>query len=113
MTTDLMEKDCVLEMTRTLAAPPDRVFRAFTETDALAQWFRPTPEMTATVLALDVRVGGRFAIVMSGETDHALECVYRVVEPPHRLVFSLYDSLSGKILSSRLDYDPTALKGAG
>jgi len=33
----------------------------------------------------------------------------RMRKRPHRLVFSLYDTASGKILSSRLDYDPAAI----
>lgn len=44
------------------------------------------------------------------ETGYSLyENMLRMRKRPHRLVFSLYDTLSGKILSSRLDYDPEAI----
>ncbi|MFG6447637.1 SRPBCC family protein [Roseateles sp. BYS180W] len=48
-----------IELHRVLSAPPERVFRAFTEADALAQWL-PPHGFTATVHALDLREGGRF-----------------------------------------------------
>ena len=45
-----------LTMERTLAAPPERVFRAWTEPVELARWFAPNPELP-TEAEVDLRVG--------------------------------------------------------
>ncbi len=44
---------------RVLTAPPERVFRAFVEPDALARWLPPNG-FTAKVHHMDARVGGSF-----------------------------------------------------
>jgi uncharacterized protein YndB with AHSA1/START domain len=44
---------------RVLRAPPERVYRAFTEADALAKWLPPYG-FTCQVHHLDARVGGGF-----------------------------------------------------
>lgn len=44
---------------RVLRAPPRRVYRAFTEADAMAKWLPPAG-FTARVEQMDARVGGRF-----------------------------------------------------
>lgn len=52
-----------LTMERTLAAPPERVFRAWTEPVELARWFAPNPELP-TEAEVDLRVGGAYSIRM-------------------------------------------------
>jgi len=84
---DVMEKDTVLEMTRVLAAKPDRVFQAWTDPAVFAQWFGPHG-MRCVVDKMDVRPGGAFRAVITGEEDHAIEGVYRTVDAPNRLAFS-------------------------
>lgn len=77
-----------LTLTRTFRAPPERVWRAWTEPDAVAAWFGPF-EGTADA-QLDVRVGGAFRIAFEGpggETHTALG-TYEVVEPHQRLAFT-------------------------
>jgi uncharacterized protein YndB with AHSA1/START domain len=44
---------------RILAAPPERVYRAFLDAAALAKWLPPNG-FTCTVHELDARVGGRY-----------------------------------------------------
>ena len=44
---------------RVLRAPPERVYRAFLDADALSKWLPPNG-FTARVHAMDVRVGGTF-----------------------------------------------------
>lgn len=48
-----------IHLHRVLRAPPNRVWRAFTDADALAKWLPPYG-FTCTVHELDARVGGRF-----------------------------------------------------
>jgi uncharacterized protein YndB with AHSA1/START domain len=47
-----------LRLTRVLAAPPERVWRVFTDPTALAAWF--WPQHFATTVETDPRVGGRY-----------------------------------------------------
>jgi len=77
-----------LRIERILPAPPERVFRALTDPDALAAWFWPT-DFGPTALA-DARPGGRFRIAAAGGPfgPFAVEGRYTVVEPPHRLAFT-------------------------
>lgn len=44
---------------RVLRAPPDQVYRAFLDADALARWMAPYGHL-AQVHALDARVGGQY-----------------------------------------------------
>lgn len=48
-----------IHLHRVFRAPPNRVWRAFTDADALAKWLPPYG-FTCTVHELDARVGGRF-----------------------------------------------------
>lgn len=44
---------------RVLRAPPERLYRAFLDPDAMAKWL-PPHGFTGRVLELDARVGGRY-----------------------------------------------------
>ena len=52
----IAERELVL--TRLIAAPRAKLWRAWTEPELLKQWFAPLP-FTAPVAELDVRPGGR------------------------------------------------------
>ena len=76
-----------LEITRTLPAAPERVWRAFTDPAALTAWFWPH---LAAVVEVDLRVGGGYRITATnGPTDDfGISGEYVSLEPPHRLVFT-------------------------
>src|SRR5436305_4789803 len=74
-----------LQVTRIMAAPVDRVWRAFTEPAALAAWFWPA--RFGTTADVDLRIGGRYRIDGPG-AGLAVGGEYVAVEPPHRLVFT-------------------------
>ena len=72
-----------LQITRVLAAPPERVWAAFTDPATLTAWFWPSrlsPKVSA-----DVCVGGAYRIEGTGM---AVSGVYLEVEPLRRLVFT-------------------------
>ena len=74
--------DLVLE--RTLDAPVDLVWRAYTDPEHLKQWFAPKPYQI-TECDLDLQPGGIFRVRMSGpdgfDTGHGnAGCVLEVVE---------------------------------
>jgi len=77
-----------LELTRTLPAPPERVWLALTDPAAMAAWF--WPPAFGTTVEIDLRVGGRYRIAAPHGPTGGFAAVgaYRVVEPPHRLVFT-------------------------
>jgi uncharacterized protein YndB with AHSA1/START domain len=74
-----------LHLTRTLSAPPERVWRAFTDPARLAAWFWPA--RFGTTVEVDLRPGGRYRIdgVSAGM---AVTGSYLEVDPPQRLVFT-------------------------
>lgn len=79
-----------LTVERTFRAAPQRVWKAWTQVEALTQWFAPADAFKVKVEEADVRVGGRYRIVMTapdGEV-HDVSGVYREVVPNERLVFT-------------------------
>jgi uncharacterized protein YndB with AHSA1/START domain len=75
----------VLELSRTLPYPAERVWQAFTDPAALAAWFWPV--RAATTVEIELRVGGRYRISGPG-FGMAVTGHYQVIEPPRRLVFT-------------------------
>ncbi len=73
-----------LDLERTLTAPPERVFRAWTDPAELARWFAPDPELP-TEAEVDLRVGGAYRIRMG---RHEAVGAYVAVEPPRTLSFT-------------------------
>ena len=73
---------------RTFRAPREKVFRAWTDPEALARWWSPRG-MTPVVRTVDARPGGAFHFGMrdaEGRTIWGL-ARYREVVPPERLVY--------------------------
>lgn len=85
-----IDTEATLEVRRAYPASRERVFRAWTDRQALATWFAPTAEYTVVVHDLDVRVGGSFRIEMrhSGGASHVAYGTYREIEPNSRLTFT-------------------------
>jgi uncharacterized protein YndB with AHSA1/START domain len=79
-----------LHLSRTIAAPREAVFRAWTSPEALKRWWGP-PGYETPEVEVDLRVGGRYRLAMrkgpTGELFY-LSGTYREVEPPARLVYS-------------------------
>jgi uncharacterized protein YndB with AHSA1/START domain len=88
MASQIREKPS-LSLTRIFAVAPEKVWRAWTEPQALIHWFGPD-EGEVSFAETDVRVGGRFHVVFStldGE-QHDVSGVYREVQPYSKLVFT-------------------------
>lgn len=82
----MMKRDVLL--TRTLNAPRDLVFRAWTEPEMMARWWGPH-HFTNPVCRIDARPGGEIYILMRAPdgTDYPMTGTFREVAPPQRLVF--------------------------
>lgn len=79
-----------LTLVRNLKAAPEKVYRAWTDSHALTQWFGPSDAFAIVMAQADVRVGGRFRVVMQAPDGekHDVSGVYREVLPDQKLVFT-------------------------
>jgi uncharacterized protein YndB with AHSA1/START domain len=79
-----------LNLVRKYPVAPEKVWRAWTDPQAVKQWWGVTPADRVSIAELDVRVGGRFRIVFGGAkgTDHEAAGTYREVIPNRKLVFT-------------------------
>lgn len=86
---DSPSTDRELVLTRIIDAPPEKVFKAWTDPELLKQWFAPLP-YTIPVAETDVRPGGSSFIVMRGPDgkDLPIKGVYLEVVENERLVFT-------------------------
>jgi uncharacterized protein YndB with AHSA1/START domain len=78
-----------LSLTRIINAPPEKVYRAWTEPELLKQWFAPRP-WTTPYAELNVRPGGGNLIVMKGPGGQEFpnKGIYLEVVTNERLVFT-------------------------
>jgi uncharacterized protein YndB with AHSA1/START domain len=76
-----------LSIERYIDAPPETVFRVWTE--RLAEWWAPKP-WTTKVIEQDLRAGGRSAMIMSGPDGETspMEGVVLEVVPNERIVLT-------------------------
>ncbi len=87
--------DNTLVIKRTLRAPLEKVWNAWTDVEALKQWKSPE-SMTTPDATSDLKKGGRYTITMHGPTpDHPQENmkvvvggIYQEVDPMKKLVFT-------------------------
>ena len=79
----------VLRLSRSFAAPRERVFRAFTAPSQMVKWWGPK-DWTVPACTMDARAGGAWHTVMRSPEgkDHIVSGVYREVLPPERLIFT-------------------------
>ena len=89
-----------LILRRTFDAPPERVFRAWTDPVERARWDCPQEGWTTRVLEMDVRVGGTYRVAFGppGEEPYLESGEYREVTRPTRLVFAYSVSRHGTVL---------------
>jgi uncharacterized protein YndB with AHSA1/START domain len=76
-------------ISRTLDAPRELVFAAFTDPHHLAQFWGPRFTRVADC-KVDLRVGGAFRVEMRGPDGTVYPCTgtYREIVPPERLVYA-------------------------
>jgi uncharacterized protein YndB with AHSA1/START domain len=79
-----------LSIERAYPVAPEKVWRAWTDPEALKRWWMPRPDHRVSLAELDVRVGGRFRIMFGGPDGAENEAAgeYLEVEENRRLVFT-------------------------
>lgn len=87
-----------LTVTRVFDAPPELVFKAWTDPKLIAQWWGPR-EYTTTVEKMEVRPGGSWRFVHSnGQGTHPFRGVYHDVVAPERVVGTFeYELVPGHV----------------
>jgi uncharacterized protein YndB with AHSA1/START domain len=80
-----MSENLELSVTRYIDAPPEIVWKVWTE--LTADWFCPQP-WSVTIAEMDLRPGGRFALTMHGPDGEAFpsEGVFLEIVPNRRIV---------------------------
>lgn len=79
-----------VQLHRVLAAPPEKVYKAFLDPDALTRWIPPNG-FTAKVSHLDAQVGGTFSMSFTNFTtgnSHSFGGEYSELVPNRRLRYT-------------------------
>jgi uncharacterized protein YndB with AHSA1/START domain len=84
-----------VEVSRRLAASPERVFDAWLDRDSLGRWLFATDDGVMERVEVDPRVGGRFEVDERRGYDLARHWgTYVEIDRPRRLVFDFATSFS-------------------
>jgi len=91
-------------ITRIFDAPPELVWRAWTDPEQITQWWGPNG-FTTTTYHMDVRVGGEWRFDFHGPDGRLYpnRIVYDDIEAPNRIVYS-HREVEGA------DYDPVTFQ---
>lgn len=84
-----------LRLHRVLRAPPERIYRAFLDADALVKWLPPNG-FTGKVHAMEAKVGGGYRMSFTNFTtgnSHSFSAKYTELTPNERLRYtSVFDN---------------------
>lgn len=101
---DKTDRFATLTFERTIAAPLDALWQAWTAPAARAIWAPPSPDIRVEFIETDTRVGGREVSLCKGKNppDIVCECHWLVLQPERRSVCSELISAEGETLSAAL-----------
>jgi len=87
-TTSRLDRDThTIHFERSLAAPREQVFDAWTNVERVRTWWDPAGSPLASC-EIDLRPGGRFKFVNQGDAHSPpFEGVYTLIERPRQIVF--------------------------
>ncbi len=103
-----LPSDKEILISRIFDATPDRVFRAHTDPNALAQWWGPR-EYESRIDRWEPRKGGAWRIVQKAPdgTEHPFRGVFKEVVPPKRLTWTFeYEPMAGHISTQTVTFEP-------
>jgi uncharacterized protein YndB with AHSA1/START domain len=96
-----------LVMTRFFDAPPELVFKAYTDLNLIPQWWGPK-RLTTTVVKMDVRPGGiwRFVQRDSDGNEYIFNGMYHEIVPPKRLVYTFeFEGMPGHVAVETVTFE--------
>lgn len=91
MTQSAPQAGITLNMNKTINAPLERVFAAWTEPELLQKWWGAHESFSAPIAEVDLRVGGKYRLGMlepGKDAPYVCYGFYREVTPPEKLVFT-------------------------
>ncbi len=79
-----------ITVSRLIGAPRTRVFDAFARSEALTEWFTPSPEITVEVVDFRFAPGGGFRLryTMPDGSQPVVGGSYELIEAPRQIAFS-------------------------
>ena len=96
MTQSAPQTGISLKVTKTINAPRERVFAAWTQPELLHQWWGAHESFSAPIAEVDLKVGGkyRFGMLEPGkDAPYVSYGVYQEVVEPEKLVFTPAETL--------------------
>ncbi|MGQ0798088.1 MAG: SRPBCC family protein [Methanobacteriota archaeon] len=99
--------DREIVLTRVFDARRERVFKAFTDSNVIPEWWGPRG-FTTTVDKMDVRAGGAWRYVARGPDgkENAFGGVYREIVAPERLVYTFeWEGMPGHVLIETITFE--------
>ena len=108
--------EATLRISRTINAPRDLVFRAWTEPESLSRWWGAGPGFKTPIAEVDLRVGGKYRLGMQApDQDHPFIVggVYKEIVPPEKLVYTWAWEYPGQESASRPQSGPESVVGPG
>jgi uncharacterized protein YndB with AHSA1/START domain len=103
-----LPSDREIVMERMFDAPPELVFRAYTDAELIPKWFGFRTS-TTIVDKLDLRPGGawRYVGTNADGSEHAFRGEFREISPPTKLVWTFeYEPMPGHILEETITFEP-------
>jgi uncharacterized protein YndB with AHSA1/START domain/predicted Ser/Thr protein kinase len=83
--------ESTIRLQKTIAAPIDEVFAAWTQPEQMARWYAPSDDFTTPIAEVDLRVGGAYRVGMKHkdrEQAHIVSGQYSRVDAPSCLCFT-------------------------
>jgi len=108
--------ETTLRISKTINAPRELVFKAWTEPESLSQWWGAGPGFTTPIAEVDLCVGGKYRLGMQApDQDHPFIVggAFKEVEPPEKLVYTWAWEFHGQEDVPKPQSGPESVVGPG
>jgi uncharacterized protein YndB with AHSA1/START domain len=88
----------IVQIRRRLKAEAEQIFDLWTKPDLMVRWMSPYPGTVDCKASCDLRSGGAFSLVMSGEeSSRVVSGTYVQIDRPRKLVFTWIGPLTNNV----------------
>ena len=101
-----IEREMII--TRFFDAPPELVFKAYTDQNLIPHWWGSKRLTTTSVIKMDVRPGGiwRFVQLDSEGNEYIFNGMYHEIVPPKRLVYTFeFEGMPGHVTVEKVMFE--------